>query len=358
MPSLRTSSRRRARSGSATSATRRSCPRMMRRGSRACWESRRSDPRKALSPRPQEAAQDARSRQGLSRRGALELQAREGSGHEGRLLCLSRPPQPQARLPPPVDHAHQRRRPPERHELRRVHARPQARRHRAGPQGPGRHRRARRRDVLPICRRRPRGVVGRCLARQSRQTTILPGATSGAFFVSVITSHHNPQLKDIRRLLARREADGRFVAEGEARLAPAAAAGWKPLVRLRAGEDVTADALARVSALGSGSRELAVYEERWAPPTGPLCVALWGVRDPGNVGTVLRGALAFGVDCVAIGPDPADPYGPKAVRASMGALFAVPVARVAAIAELPRPLVALVAGAGGPLAPADAGTLL
>ena len=52
--------------------------------------------------------------------------------------------------------------------VRRVHPRPQARRHRAGPQGPGRHRRARPRDVPPICRRRPRGVG--CLTSSSRHT--------------------------------------------------------------------------------------------------------------------------------------------------------------------------------------------
>ena len=76
--------------------------------------------------------------------------------------------------------------------------------------------------------------------------------------------------------------------------------------------------------LGFGHARAGVFEERWAPaPTGPLCVALWGVKDPGNVGTVLRSALAFGVDSVVLGPDTADPFGPKAVRASMGAIFAV-----------------------------------
>lgn len=176
----------------------------------------------------------------------------------------------------------------------------------------------------------------------------------------MITSHHNPLLKEIRRLQARKATGppARFVAEGEDLVAAAMEAGWTPVVRLRADRDVTADALARVSALGSGTRELAVYEERWAQPAGPLCVALWGVRDPGNVGTVLRGAMAFGVGSVVIGPDTADPYGPKAVRASMGAIFAVPVARVTGIEELPEPRIALVAGEGEPLGPADAGTLL
>jgi RNA methyltransferase, TrmH family len=175
----------------------------------------------------------------------------------------------------------------------------------------------------------------------------------------VITSHHNPLLKDIRRLQRRPRGEARFVAEGEDLVAAAQAAGWEPVVRLRAGIDVEAGALARVSALGSGSRMLAVYEERWAPaPRGPVCVALWGVGDPGNVGTILRGALAFGAASVALGPGCADPFGPKAVRASMGAVFAVPVARVAAVGELPRPVIALSARAGDRLAGRPEGTLL
>jgi TrmH family RNA methyltransferase len=173
----------------------------------------------------------------------------------------------------------------------------------------------------------------------------------------LITSHRNPTLRDVRRVAARRDR-GRFLAEGEDLLAAADEAGWTPQVRLRVGEDVTAEALAKVSTLGSGTRELAVYEERWSEPAGPLCVALWGVRDPGNVGTVLRGALAFGADSVAIGPGTADPYAPKAVRASMGAIFSLPVARAAGVDELPAPRIALAAGQGEPLSRADRGTLV
>jgi TrmH family RNA methyltransferase len=75
-------------------------------------------------------------------------------------------------------------------------------------------------------------------------------------------------------------------------------------------------------------------------------VYLHGVGDPGNVGTVLRSALAFGADAVALGTGCADPHSPKAVRASMGAIFAVPIARVTTIDELPGERVALVAHAG------------
>jgi TrmH family RNA methyltransferase len=173
-----------------------------------------------------------------------------------------------------------------------------------------------------------------------------------------ITSPNNEQLKEIRKLAGRKWRDKlrQFVAEGEDLLAAAEAAGWEPLARLVAedsgleGEPVKPHLLAQVSQLGSGTRALAVYGQRWAPaPAGPLCVALWGVNDPGNVGTVLRSALAFGAGSVALGPGTADPYGPKAVRASMGALFSVPVARVRDPGALPGRRTALVAGRGVPL---------
>jgi RNA methyltransferase, TrmH family len=172
----------------------------------------------------------------------------------------------------------------------------------------------------------------------------------------VITSPHNDKLKEVRRLQRRRER--RFVAEGEDLLAAAAEAGWPAVYELRAGVDVEAELLDGVSGLGSGTRALGVFEQRWGAVSGPLCVALWGVHDPGNVGTVLRGALAFGAASVAVGPETADPFGPKAVRASMGAIFAMPVARVASVAQLPAPRVALVASAGDPLRGPLEGTLV
>ena len=174
-----------------------------------------------------------------------------------------------------------------------------------------------------------------------------------------ITSPHNEQLKHIRKLAGRkwRDKTRTFVAEGEDLIAAAGAAGWRPELLLceagsgLAGEEVAPPLLRQVSQLGSGTRALAVYPQRWAPaPAGPVCLALWGVNDPGNVGTVLRSALAFGAGSVALGPGTADPYGSKAVRASMGAIFAVPVVRVARVEELPGRKVALAARAGRALA--------
>ena len=178
-----------------------------------------------------------------------------------------------------------------------------------------------------------------------------------------ITSSHNDKLKEIRRLARRRsrEDTARFVAEGEDLVAAAAAAGRPALTLLTAagsglaGDEVEPDLLAGVSGLGSGTRQIGVYEARWSDPSGPLCVALWGVGDPGNVGTILRSALAFGASSVALGPGCADPFGPKAVRASMGAIFQVPVARVASIGELPGERVALAGRTGEVLAGPAAG---
>jgi TrmH family RNA methyltransferase len=176
-----------------------------------------------------------------------------------------------------------------------------------------------------------------------------------------ITSPHNPHLKELRRLARRREREraGRFAAEGEDLIAAAKLAGWPAVEGYRvAGSelggaqftDVEPQALAAVSRLGSGTRAIGVYEQRWLDaPVGPLCVYLHGVGDPGNIGTALRGAFAFGAACVALGPGCADPYGPKAVRASMGAIFAVALARVQDATELPGERVALVADAGKPL---------
>jgi RNA methyltransferase, TrmH family len=173
-----------------------------------------------------------------------------------------------------------------------------------------------------------------------------------------ITSPHNHHLRELRKLHRRRARDrtGRFVAEGEDLLAAADAAGWTAVERYSAtgsglgGVEVEPAALAAVSTLGSGTRALAVYEQRWAAaPAGPLCLYLHGIRDPGNLGTIVRGALAFGASSVTLGPGCTDPYGPKAVRASMGALFAVPLARANEVGGLPGERVALVARRGNPL---------
>ncbi len=170
----------------------------------------------------------------------------------------------------------------------------------------------------------------------------------------MITSADNSQLKLLRRLQRKRERDetGLFAAEGEDLVEAARLAGWEPELLLRAGEDVEPELLRRAGSLGSGSRVVGVYPMRHSQPGGRLSVYLHGVRDPGNVGAVLRSAHALSDGPVVLGPGCADPFGPKAVRASMGSLFSRPPAR-ADFTELEGSLVALTAESG--VALADAG---
>jgi RNA methyltransferase, TrmH family len=176
----------------------------------------------------------------------------------------------------------------------------------------------------------------------------------------MITSPHNDKLKLIRRLGRRRsrERDGLFVGEGEDLLAAARAAGQKPVELLTAageglgGTEVEPALLARFSHLGSGTRAIGVWRERWAERPLAPCTYLHGVADPGNVGTVIRTAHALVGGSVVIGPESADPYGPHAVRASMGAVFAEPLVS-GGIDQTPEPRAALVAHGGEPLEALD-----
>jgi RNA methyltransferase, TrmH family len=166
----------------------------------------------------------------------------------------------------------------------------------------------------------------------------------------MIRSPDNDKLKTIRKLASKRwrEKLGLFVAEGEDLVAAAERAGWAPRFVLRAGEDVEPELLDAVSALGSGSRVIGVYEQRWAAPGGDLSVWLHAVEDPGNVGTIIRSAHGLADGPVILGPGCADPFSPKAVRATMGSLFARPPAR-AGFEELRGARVALDANAAEPL---------
>jgi TrmH family RNA methyltransferase len=172
----------------------------------------------------------------------------------------------------------------------------------------------------------------------------------------VITSKDNEKLKLVRKLRQRRHRDREalFVTEGEDLLQAGLAAGVEPEILLTlqgeglGGEEVERDALAAVSALGSGTRAIAVWRQAWSPVEGPVCVYLHEVADPGNVGAIVRTANALVRGTVVLGPECADPYGPKAVRATMGAIFTQSLAR-ADIEETPQPRVGLVAHGGRPI---------
>jgi TrmH family RNA methyltransferase len=104
--------------------------------------------------------------------------------------------------------------------------------------------------------------------------------------------------------------------------------------------------LAEVSSLAHAARAVGIYRREDLPRgTRPATLALWHVADPGNVGTLLRSADAFGAG-VALSAGCADLTGPKALRASMGAVFRVPLAD---FDEAPGTRVALVPRGGEPL---------
>ena len=126
---------------------------------------------------------------------------------------------------------------------------------------------------------------------------------------------------------------------------------------LRRAEPVDARLLAEVSTLGHPPRIIAVFRRADLPrldaATGPpVGLALWHVGDPGNIGTIIRAADGLGPAFVALSAGCADPTGPKALRASAGAAFRVPLGR---FDESPRPRVALVAGRGTALPELDLG---
>ncbi len=169
----------------------------------------------------------------------------------------------------------------------------------------------------------------------------------------MIASPHNEKLKLVRKLRDRkhREREAAFVTEGEDLVEAGLAAGAEPRILLTAagsglgGEEVEPELLAELSSLGSGTRAIAVWPQRWTERIEPPCLYLHGVADPGNVGAIVRTAHALTGGTVVLGPDCADPHSPKAVRASMGSIFGQPLAR-AGVEETPAPRAALVAHGG------------
>jgi RNA methyltransferase, TrmH family len=176
----------------------------------------------------------------------------------------------------------------------------------------------------------------------------------------MIESKQNDKLKLVRKLRERkhREREGLFATEGEDLLEAGLAAGAEPRFVLVTpgsslqGDEVEPGLLADVSSLGSGTRAIAVWPVPKAstsssPDTGHSgrCVYLHGVGDPGNVGTIVRTIDALLEGSVVLGPGCADPFSPKAVRASMGSIFCRPPLR-GGIEATPPPRVALVAHGG------------
>ena len=132
----------------------------------------------------------------------------------------------------------------------------------------------------------------------------------------------------MRKLLGarkHREETGLFAVESEDLVAAADAAGIEPVELLVAGDNVEPELLAEVSTLGHAPRVVGVYRADDLPSgERDVTLALWRLADPGNVGTLVRTADAFGA-AVSLSPECADPLGPRSLRASAGAIFRVPL---------------------------------
>jgi RNA methyltransferase, TrmH family len=184
-----------------------------------------------------------------------------------------------------------------------------------------------------------------------------PPATGGSS--RAITSLANERVKLIRSLDMRkaRRDTGLFVAEGASVLITAREQGWTPRILVHGAEardgplhrglidwalsdgaevlEVTQAILEKLAAKDNPQNVMGVFEQRWAAlpdasklDKGALWVALDEIRDPGNLGTIMRTVDAVGAAGVILVGNCCDPYQREAVRATMGSLFAVPIVKV------------------------------
>ena len=161
------------------------------------------------------------------------------------------------------------------------------------------------------------------------------------------------RVRQVRALLARRRErhdQRRFVVEGTVLVSEAVAAGWRSVAQFvpESRSDAVVPDAGEVFELASGVFERVASTKQPQPPVAivefaehtmpsvlaaaDFVVVLDRIADPGNLGTILRSAEAAGADAIVVTAGSVDPYNPKVVRASAGALFHVPVG----VAEIDR----------------------
>ena len=165
---------------------------------------------------------------------------------------------------------------------------------------------------------------------------------------------NNSRVQQLRRLIGRRSSrhdEGRFVVEGPVLVAEAVAAGWECEAQFVAEEadgvvepgvvgagpviELAEGVLDRVGSTETPQNPIAIVKMRDHGSVDELLAAasfvvvLDRIADPGNLGTILRSAEASGAELVVLTPGSVDPYNPKVVRASAGALFHVPIVEAA-----------------------------
>lgn len=147
-----------------------------------------------------------------------------------------------------------------------------------------------------------------------------------------IESSQNPLVKRIREAI--REHRHEIVLEGPKQVADAIAGGWKAIAVLERGNHLSASVFDSLAETKEPQGMLGLFQRPSATAASILgrrdtvAIALDGVQDPGNVGTIVRLAAAFDAAGILLLPGSADPFGPKAIRASSGAILSVPVASI------------------------------
>ncbi|MCA3560260.1 MAG: RNA methyltransferase [Aestuariivirga sp.] len=157
-----------------------------------------------------------------------------------------------------------------------------------------------------------------------------------------VTSAQNPTIKLIRSLAEKkhRQEHGLFVAEGEKVLERARQTGWEPVYLLTTDHSdpwgaasllrVDEKIMGQVSAQKNPPSQIGVFRQRWTETVKPegIWVALEDMRDPGNLGTIIRTADAAGAAGVILAGQCCDPFSPDCVRATTGSIFGVKLVRM------------------------------
>ena len=158
----------------------------------------------------------------------------------------------------------------------------------------------------------------------------------------IVSSAQNPTIKLIRSLEDKkhRQEHGLFVAEGRQVLERAKSEGWEPVYLLTTGHaepwgkaaliQLDERVMGQVSAQKNPPDQIGVFRQRWAETVKPdgVWVALEDMRDPGNLGTIIRTADAAGASGVILAGQSCDPWAGDCVRATMGSIFGMPLVRL------------------------------